>query len=131
MRIPIWPGVRLSVWEPQNPEAVHVRLANYWKPFPVRRVLSKRGWMILWIRYDWRDKGKCERPTLDTAENGAWHSVWLHGNWRYLTRNMTTPEREHAARCVEAYDRHLAEVDGEPFRSGPQGLRWWRSEAML
>ncbi|WP_331764774.1 hypothetical protein [Streptomyces sp. NBC_01238] len=131
MRIPIWPGVRLSVWEPQNPDAVKVTMACYYKPFKVTRVLSKRGWLVLLIRYDWRDTGTYEPPRRDTAENGAWHSVWLHGNWRYLTRNMTTPEREHAAQCVERYSRHLAELDGEPHRSGPQGLRWWRSEAML
>ncbi|WP_033024035.1 hypothetical protein, partial [Streptomyces capuensis] len=65
-------------------------------------------------------------PHGDTPENAAWHSVWLHGNWRYLTSQMTTPEREHAARCVERYDRVLAEVDGESHRGGPEGLRWWR-----
>jgi hypothetical protein len=55
MRIPIWPGVRLSVWEKQNPDAVKVTLARS-KPYePVRRVLSSRGWMLLWVRYDWKD----------------------------------------------------------------------------
>jgi hypothetical protein len=70
MRIPIWPGVRLSVWERQNPEAVQVRLHWYHKPFTVRRVLSKRGWMILLVRYDWRDRGRPEpedRPTNAVA----------------------------------------------------------------
>lgn len=57
MRIPIWPGVRLSVWERQDPEAVSVRLAAYYKPPAVRRVASKRGWMLLLVRYDWRDPG--------------------------------------------------------------------------
>ncbi|MCX4911863.1 hypothetical protein [Streptomyces sp. NBC_00878] len=55
MRIPVWPGVRLCVWERQNPEAVKVTLARS-KPYePVRRVLSMRGWMLLWVRYDWKD----------------------------------------------------------------------------
>jgi hypothetical protein len=57
MRIPIWPGVRLSVWEPQNSQAVNVTLACYYNPLRVRRVLSMRGWMLLGIRYDWRDRG--------------------------------------------------------------------------
>jgi hypothetical protein len=55
MRIPLWPGLRLSVWERQNPDAVKVTMARS-KPYqPIRRVLSMRGWMLLWVRYDWRD----------------------------------------------------------------------------
>jgi len=57
VRTPLWPGVRLSVWEKQDPDAVKVVLARS-KPYePVRRVLSMRGWMLLWVRYDWRDYG--------------------------------------------------------------------------
>lgn len=55
MRVPIWPGVRLSVWEQQNPDAVKVTLARSTPKEPVRRVLSMRGWMLLWVRYDWKD----------------------------------------------------------------------------
>lgn len=55
MRIPIWPGIRLSVWEKQNPDAVQVRLPYAQPRQPLRRVLSKRGWMLLLVRYDWRD----------------------------------------------------------------------------
>jgi hypothetical protein len=131
MRIPIWPGVRLSVWEKQNPEAVQVTMACYYNPLKVTRVASKRGWALLLVRYDWKDTGEYKPDPLDTAENGAWHSLWLHGNWRYLTRNMTAEQREHAAGCVESYAKHLAQVDGDPYRSGPQGLRWWRHEAAL
>ncbi|MGW2384335.1 hypothetical protein [Streptomyces sp. NPDC001658] len=57
MRIPIWPGVRLSVWVKQNPDAVRVVMPSYHKPFTVRRALSKRGWMFLYVRYDWRSRG--------------------------------------------------------------------------
>jgi hypothetical protein len=64
MRIPIWPGIRLSVWEPQNPAAVNVTLAFKRQPPTVRRVLSMRGWMILLVRYDWRDTGQAA-PTAD------------------------------------------------------------------
>lgn len=62
----------------------------------------------------------------DTTENGAWMSVWLHGHWPRLTRQMTTPQREYAADCVAAYSRHLAAVDGDLGRPEPAGLRWWR-----
>lgn len=62
----------------------------------------------------------------DTAENGAWHSVWLHGKWESLTRRMSTAEREYAAERVASYSRHLAECDNDPGRGEPMGLRWWR-----
>lgn len=62
----------------------------------------------------------------DTVENGAWHTVWLEGKWRWITSRMTTPQREYAADCVAAYSRHLAAWDAEPERDEPEGLRWWR-----
>lgn len=55
MRIPVWPGVRLSVWEKQDPGMVEIKLRDYRWPFSVRRILSKRGWMLLLIRYDWQE----------------------------------------------------------------------------
>jgi hypothetical protein len=64
----------------------------------------------------------------DTTENGAWHSVWLHGDWRYLTKNMSTPQREYAADCVAAYSRYLETVDGAGREGEPEGLRWWRGD---
>ncbi len=64
MRVPIWPGVRLSVWERQNPDAVRVVLARSTPYEPVRRVLSARGWMVLWVRYDWRDHSLPAAPDL-------------------------------------------------------------------
>ncbi|MFE9812343.1 hypothetical protein [Streptomyces sp. NPDC005548] len=57
--------------------------------------------------------------------DGAWHSVWLHGDWRWLTQNMTTPEREHAADAVARYSLHL-----EPDEPEIEGLRWWREGAL-
>jgi hypothetical protein len=53
--------------------------------------------------------------------DAAWHSVWLHGDWRWLTKNMTTPEREHAADAVQRYSTHL-----EPDEPEIDDLRWWR-----
>lgn len=58
MRIPIWPGVRLSVWEKQNHEALRVTMPNTTMREPVRRVLSKRGWALLLVRYDWKKSGR-------------------------------------------------------------------------
>lgn len=57
--------------------------------------------------------------------DAAWHSVWLHGNWRWLTKNMTTPEREHAADAVDRYSAHLNAEDPD-LEAEIADLRWWR-----
>lgn len=65
------------------------------------------------------DAGQAERAHLDSAM----HSVWLHGKWRWLTRNMTSEEREAAVRAIE---RHWAVTDlaiGDPVEHS--NLRWW------
>ncbi|MFD8839797.1 hypothetical protein [Streptomyces griseofuscus] len=61
--------------------------------------------------------------------DAAWHSVWLHGNWRWLTKNMATPEREHAADAVARYGTYLDTIDGADRTEEPDGLRWWREAA--
>lgn len=58
--------------------------------------------------------------------DAAWGSVWLHGNWKWLTKNMTTPDREHAADAVARWSAALAKNDGDLERAEPDGLRWWR-----
>lgn len=65
---------------------------------------------------------------LDTPENGAWHTVWLEGNWSWVTKKMTTPQREYAADRVAAYSRYLTACDGDLEREEPEGLRWWRDD---
>lgn len=50
----------------------------------------------------------------------AMHSVWLHGDWRWLTKNMTAEEREASAAAVQAYSDRLHD-DNEPLTD----LRWW------
>lgn len=61
--------------------------------------------------------------------DAAWHSVWLHGDWRFLTKQMATTEREHAADAVARYDAYLATQDSDPDHVGePDGLRWWRDD---
>lgn len=57
--------------------------------------------------------------------DAAWHSVWLHGNWRWLTKNMTTAEREHAADAVDRYSAHLNAEDPD-LEAQIADLRWWR-----
>lgn len=58
--------------------------------------------------------------------DGAMHSVWLHGKWRWLTRNMTTEEREAAADAVTRYSTKLDESENDPLPTDQHALRWWR-----
>lgn len=67
-----------------------------------------------------------EAAQLQALNDAAWGSVWLHGKWSWLTKNMTTPEREHAADCVARWCALVDAEDGEPGRGEPEGLRWWR-----
>jgi hypothetical protein len=64
--------------------------------------------------------------TQFAALDSAMHSVWLHGNWWWLTRNMTTPEKEAAA---DAVDRYTA--TRPPWDRGLPVDRWWRENEML
>jgi hypothetical protein len=60
--------------------------------------------------------------------DAAWHSVWLHGDWRYLTKQMiSTAEREHSADAVARYRAHLDTIDGADRSEEPEDLRWWRN----
>lgn len=61
--------------------------------------------------------------------DGAWHTVWLEGKWRWITSRMTTPEREHAADAVARHNAVLAAADNDPDRGEPTDLRWWRDDA--
>lgn len=66
MRISVWPGIKLSVWERQNPEALRVTMSNTTMRGPVRRILSKRGWAVLLVRHDWKKSGRycpADEPT--------------------------------------------------------------------
>lgn len=60
--------------------------------------------------------------------DAAWGSVWLHGNWKWLTKNMTTPEREHAADAVARWTAALNAEDHDLETEEPEGLRWWRDD---
>lgn len=61
-----------------------------------------------------------------TPADGAWGTVWLEGNWRWITSKMTTEQREYAADCVARWSDGLAKQDGDLERGEPADLRWWR-----
>lgn len=50
--------------------------------------------------------------------DGAMHTVWLEGNWEWVTKKMTAEQREAAVLCY--HDRIDAD---EPLDSSV--LRWW------
>lgn len=60
-----------------------------------------------------------------TPLEAAMHSVWLHGNWRWLTQKMTTEQREAAADAVQRYSDWLSRDEVEQG-SNVLDLRWWR-----
>lgn len=71
------------------------------------------------------DEADQARAELEAA-SGTWHSVWLHGKWRWLTQKMTTEEREHAATAVERHWDVMRADDGEDMsRETRDALRWW------
>lgn len=70
----------------------------------------------------------CVTENQPMPGDAAWHSVWLHGNWTYLTKQMTTAEREHAADAVARYSVRLVSEDPDLGPVEPEGLRWWRDD---
>jgi hypothetical protein len=70
----------------------------------------------------------CVTDNQPLPGDAAWHSVWLHGNWAYLTKQMATAEREHAADAVARYSVRLVSEDPDLGPAEPEGLRWWRDD---
>jgi len=64
-----------------------------------------------------------DKARRSAALDSAMHSVWLHGYWRFLTRKMTTEEREAAASAVERHNRTQPPDDRTDHTR--TGLRWW------
>lgn len=82
----------------------------------------------------WSDVGSAAgwRGMPDPARTGtaaldaACFSVYLHGNDRWLTEQMTTEEREAFA---DACDRHRATWPADD--RGPLFDRWWRDSGTV
>lgn len=85
------------------------------------------------VRVDAVHQARDTLAVIDSVTGGqplpgdaAWGSVWLHGNWQWLTKNMTTPEREHAADAVARWSAALNAEDEDLEGGELEGLRWWR-----
>jgi hypothetical protein len=62
-----------------------------------------------------------------TAYEDLLGSIWLYIGWRYVTKQLTTAEKEMFADAVEASSRRLHDDIGEP--TGVD--RWWRDDAPI
>jgi hypothetical protein len=51
-------------------------------------------------------------------------SIWLYISWPYVTKQLTTPQKELFADAVEAWSRRLN--DGDPDEPTTVD-RWWRA----
>lgn len=66
------------------------------------------------------------RHTVASELDSAMFSVWLHGDWRWLTRKMTTEERAAAVGAVLRYSAVMHADDGEePLARS--SLAWWEN----
>ncbi|MGR3875775.1 hypothetical protein ACUXZZ_45400 (plasmid) [Streptomyces graminifolii] len=66
------------------------------------------------------------RASMADPGDDAWGAVWLHGNWRSLTRQMATEAREDAAAAVLRWMHAVDAADRRPAREEPEALRWWK-----
>lgn len=64
---------------------------------------------------------------MSDVNDAAWGTVWLYGNWWFLTKSMPTEEREHAADCVARWLKASNDHDPvEEVEATIRRLRWWR-----
>lgn len=90
---------------------------------PVGLALTAPAVAVFW---HWMGSGRSD------VEAEAWSSVWLHGNWYWLTRCMTTEEREHAAAAVErSWSAAEADDPGLDHAASRKRLWWWRDPSPL
>jgi hypothetical protein len=72
------------------------------------------------------------RRRLDAAKAPAAYedllaSIWLYVNWRYVTKQLTTPQKEMFADAVDASHARM-NADDPDLGAGPAD-RWWRDDA--
>jgi hypothetical protein len=67
-----------------------------------------------------------QHDVLGEANDDAWGSVWLYGNWKHISTKMTNIERELAADAIERWGDRVDREDQEMNPINPRHLRWWR-----
>lgn len=63
-------------------------------------------------------------PRLTEAYDDLLGSIWLYINWRYVTKQLTTAQKELLADAVDRDVMRSQREDGEEPR--PVAERWWR-----
>lgn len=69
-------------------------------------------------------KNREHAPSVPELLDSVLHTVWFHGNWRYLTSRMTTEEKEAFADAVERYSARMNAEDRD--LDNLDVGRWWR-----
>jgi len=54
-------------------------------------------------------------------------SIWLYVDWRYVTKQLTTEQKELWADAVDADVMASQAADG--YEPAPVADRWWRDDA--
>lgn len=57
---------------------------------------------------------------------GLLGSIWLYVSWRYVTKQLTTEQKEAWADAVDAWSMAMQVDDGEEPRAVAE--RWWRDD---
>lgn len=76
-------------------------------------------------------EGLARRHAAATVEPGpldyAMWTVYLEGNWRWVTEKMTTEAREAAVAAVLRYDAHLKRDEPAENLTDRSSLAWWEN----
>lgn len=68
------------------------------------------------------------QPTVRDLED-LLATLWLYINWRFVTKQLTTPQRELFADVIDA--RHARLNSSDPGLNCHPVQRWWRSRDEL
>jgi hypothetical protein len=71
-------------------------------------------------------EGKQPAPPKSSPLDAAMYTIYLYGNWRSLTRKMTTERRDAAADAIDRYAAHLVQLDPKLGGWIVRADRWWR-----
>lgn len=74
---------------------------------------------------DWYRRERACREKIRAYEDllGA---IWLYVNWRYVTKQLTTGQKELFADAVDARSRRQADQEGPEYGDPSKAERWWR-----
>lgn len=54
-------------------------------------------------------------------------SIWLYIDWRYVTRQLTTPQKNLLADAIDASHRRTAAGEGPAYGLSALADRWWET----